>query len=139
MQTISRLLRWMAALRMPRKMATASYTETATPDPTGDVNSELPWPKETVLLRKPSIEHSAMSSTASITLRVSPDPPLVYTVEPESGHWPWHRLTVRYVPLLEDLGFPTPKFDGSDSSMPTFEEVDDPKWLDYVESLRSQH
>lgn len=119
--------------RLGLPSATASSAPTATPGPPGDASSPPPLPEGTSLPSKPSFERSATSCSASITLQVSPDPPLVYTVEPVSGAWPWHRLTVHFVPSPADLGLPTLPSDDSGSNSPAARSDPSPgtpAWLD---------
>lgn len=108
--------------------ATASSERTATPALPGAESSPPPLPPATASVSKPSFERSETNSSALITLQVSPDPPLVYTVEPVSGGWPWHRLTVHYVPSPDDLGLPTLPSDVFDSNSPA--ESSSPNILD---------
>jgi hypothetical protein len=98
--------------------ATASSVGTAIPALPGAQSSPPPLPAGTPSPIKPSFERSATNSSASITLQVSPAPPLVYTVEPVSGGWPWHRLTVHFVPSPADLGLPTLPSDAFGSNTP---------------------
>lgn len=104
--------------RGPRRRGIAYFDGTATPALPGAESSPPPLPPATASVSKPSFERSETNSSALITLQVSPDPPLVYTVEPVSGGWPWHRLTVHYVPSPDDLGLPTLPSDVFDSNSP---------------------
>ena len=118
--------------RGPRRRGIAYFGPTPTPVHPGDPSSPPPLPPGTQLPSRPSFERSATNSSASITLQVSPDPPLVYTVEPVSGGWPWHRLTVHFVPSHDDLGLPTPPSAGSASNSlaaPSVLDQDDPPLL----------
>ena len=100
--------------RVEKAMVTASSEPTRTLGLLGDESSAAPTDAETSLLRPPSFERSKTSSTVSITLQVSPDQPVAYTVEPASGGLPSQKLTVVYVPLPDDSGFPIQRFAVSD-------------------------
>jgi hypothetical protein len=106
---------------------------TGTPAPRGARSSPPPLPTGISLPSNPSFERSATNSSVSVTLQVSPDPPLVYTVEPVSGGWPWHRLTVHFVPSPDDLGLPTLPSDAFGSNSPAAPSSPEPgtaAWLD---------
>jgi hypothetical protein len=105
----------LVAVALPAIVFFGSIATQALP---GVQSSPPPLPEGTSSHIKPSFERSETNSSASITLQVSPDPPLVYTVEPVSGGWPWHRLTVHFVPSPADLGLPTLPSDVSGSSSP---------------------
>ena len=141
MPTTYELLTWMAVagvVGVVVALAIAFSVAIGTPARTGEPSGGEPEPPETPTPSPVSIERSATSSTASITVQANPARPLVFTAEPASGSARLVKLTVVYEQSLDDLELATLRSVDSDSKQDELPlgGVDDERWINKVNQAR---